>query len=101
MYLSKQHQFQTKVRSHGNNVCDVIIAHVISADAHTYIYIYRHGNRKVILGPAGRVLRAWPAGKKKNYKELKTIMQLVEYYSLFSGSSLYNFAPMYSNDREG
>jgi len=30
----------TKVRSHGNNVRDVIIAHMISADAHTYIYIY-------------------------------------------------------------
>ena len=46
----------TKVRLHGNNVRDIIIAHVISADAHTYmyIYIYRHGNRKVILGPAGR-----------------------------------------------
>jgi len=28
------------VRSHGNNVRDVIIAHVISADAHIYIYIY-------------------------------------------------------------
>ena len=28
----------TKVRSHGNNVRDVIIAHVISADAHTCIY---------------------------------------------------------------
>ena len=39
------------VRSHGNNVRDVIIAHVISADAH----IYRRRNRKVILGPAGRV----------------------------------------------
>jgi len=37
--------------------------HVISADAHTEIYIYRCGNCKVILGPAGRTLRAWPAGK--------------------------------------
>jgi len=27
----------TKVRSHGNNVCDVIIAHVISADAQLQI----------------------------------------------------------------
>jgi len=38
---------------------------VISADAHTYvhIYIYRRGNRKVILGPAGRALRTRPAGK--------------------------------------
>ena len=29
----------TEVRSHGNNVRDVIIAHVISADAQIYIYI--------------------------------------------------------------
>jgi len=53
--------------SHGNNVRDVIIAHVISADAHIYIYIYiyiyRRGNSKVILGPAGRTPSAWPAGK--------------------------------------
>jgi len=35
---------------HGNNVRDEIIAHVISADAQ----IYRCGNSKVILGPAGR-----------------------------------------------
>ena len=39
---------------HGNNVRDVIIAHVISVDAHTYIHIYRRRNCKVILGPAGR-----------------------------------------------
>jgi len=43
----------TKVRSHGNNVRDVIIVHMISADAH----IYRRGNRKVILGPAGRLVK--------------------------------------------
>ena len=49
----------TKVRSHGNNVRDVIIAHVISADAHTN----RRGNSKVILGPAGRALCTRPAGK--------------------------------------
>jgi len=48
----------TIVRSHGNYVCDVIIAHMISADAHTYIYIYRRGNRKVILGPAGHARSA-------------------------------------------
>jgi len=42
----------TKVRSHGNNVRDVIIAHMISADPQ----IYRRGNGKVILGPAGCVL---------------------------------------------
>jgi len=53
----------TKERSHGNNVPDVIIAHVISADAHIYIYIYRRGNGKVILGPAGRARSAQPAGK--------------------------------------
>jgi len=33
---------------------------VISADAH----IYRRGNSKVILGPAGRARSARPAGKK-------------------------------------
>jgi len=54
----------TKVRSPGNNVRDVIIAHVISAGAHTYhIHIYRRGNGKVILGPAGRARSARPAGK--------------------------------------
>ena len=31
-----------EVESHGNNVRDVIVAHVISADAHTYIHIYIH-----------------------------------------------------------
>jgi len=54
------HLLLTKVRSHGNNVRDVIIAHVISADAQ----IYRRGNSKVILGPAGRARSARPAGKK-------------------------------------
>jgi len=44
-------------------VHDVIIAHVISADAQIHIYTNRRGKRKVILGPAGRVLRAWLAGK--------------------------------------
>ena len=39
------------VRSHGNNVCDIIIAHVISADAQINIYTNRRGNCKVILGP--------------------------------------------------
>jgi len=34
---------------HGNNVHDVIIAHVVSADTTN-----RHGKRKVILGPAGK-----------------------------------------------
>jgi len=38
-------------------VHDVIIAHVISADAQ----IYRCGNGKVILGPTGHMLQ--PAGK--------------------------------------
>jgi len=35
----------TKVRSHGNYVCDVIIAHMIRRTN-------RHGSSKVILGPA-------------------------------------------------
>jgi len=52
----------TKIRSHGNNVLDAIIAHMISAYAH--IYIYRCGNRKVILGPAGHTQSARQAGKK-------------------------------------
>jgi len=47
---------------HGNNVCDIIIAHVTSADAHTN----RCENSKVILGPAGHALRARPAGKKND-----------------------------------
>ena len=38
---------------------DVIIVHVISADAHTN----RRGNSKVILGPAGRARSARLAGK--------------------------------------
>ena len=50
----------TEVRSHGNNVRDIIIAHVISADTQL---IYRRGNGKVILGPAGRALCARPSGK--------------------------------------
>jgi len=62
--------------SHGNNVRDVIIAHVISADAHIYIYIYiyiyRRGNSKVILGPAGRALCARLAGKNATNQAVKT-----------------------------
>jgi len=50
------------VRSHGNNVHDVIIAHVISVDAQIDVYTNRRINREVILGPASRVLHAWPAG---------------------------------------
>jgi len=49
-----------EVAWHGNNVRDVIIAHVISADAH----IYRRRNSKEILGHPSRALRARPAGKK-------------------------------------
>jgi len=49
----------TQVRSHGNNVRDVIIAHVISADAQRY----RCRKHKVILGPAGRTQSVQPAGK--------------------------------------
>jgi len=39
----------TEVKSHSNNVCDVIIAHMISGDAQTN----RRGESKAILGPAG------------------------------------------------
>jgi len=52
-----------------NNVRDVIIAHVISADAQIYIYICRRGKRKIILGPAGCMLRAWSAGKSRDIKQ--------------------------------
>jgi len=58
MQLSKLPKL-TKVRSHGNNVCDVNIEHIISADAQRY----RCGKRKVILGPAGHVQSARLAGK--------------------------------------
>ena len=57
-----------KIRSHGNNVRDIIIAHVISADAQ----INRRGKCKVILGPAGCVRSAWPAGKNVLKMEAKT-----------------------------
>ena len=56
----------------GNNVRDVIIAHVISADTqyrYTEIQIYRHGNGKVILGPAGRARSVRLAGKNKQLKK--------------------------------
>jgi len=43
-----------EVRSHGNNVCDVIIAHVMSGDAQIYIDTNRRGKHKVMFGPAGR-----------------------------------------------
>ena len=56
----------TKVRLHGNNVHDVTIVHVISADAQ----INRHGNGKVILGPAGRALLVRPAGKNKKWRKV-------------------------------
>ena len=49
-----------QVKSHGNKVFDVIIEHVISADAQA---TNRHGEIKAILGPAGHALHAWPAGK--------------------------------------
>jgi len=51
----------TQAKSHGNNVRDVIITHVISADAQ----INRRGKCKAILGPAGCALRAWLAGKNQ------------------------------------
>jgi len=43
-----------EVRSHGNIVRDVIIAHVMSGDAQIYIDTNRRGKHKVIFGPAGR-----------------------------------------------
>jgi len=55
----------TTVRSHGNNVPDILIAHVISGDAQTYIDTNRCGKHKVMLGPASRALRTWLAGKNK------------------------------------
>ena len=48
------------------NVCDVIIAHMISADTQLQIHTYnRCGKRKVILGPAGRTLHMQLAGKNR------------------------------------
>ena len=44
-----------QVKSHGNKVFDVIIEHVISADAQA---TNRHGKIKAILGPAGHALHA-------------------------------------------
>ena len=44
----------TEVKSHGNNVCDVIIAHVISANKQTNKQKWKC---KAILGPVN------PAGK--------------------------------------
>ena len=53
-----------EVRSHGNNVCDVIIAHVMSGDAQIYIDTNRCGKHKVIFGPAGHAQST--AGWKNN-----------------------------------
>jgi len=66
----------TKVRSHGNSVRDVIIAHVISADAQ----IYRRGNGKVILGPAGCARSTPPAGKNLTlrYRQMWTTLHTYE-----------------------
>jgi len=72
----------TRLRSHGNNVCDVIIAHVISADAQ----IYRRGNSKVILGPAGRALRAWPAGKNSSKYD---VIHLSEFFHKDHSTTTY------------
>ena len=53
-------------RSHDNNVRDIIIAHMISADAQIYIHTNRRRKRKVILGPAGHTQSAQLAGKSIN-----------------------------------
>ena len=52
--LSSKSTELTEVKSHGNNVCDIIIAHVKSGDR----WIDRHGKRKSILGPAGNLKKA-------------------------------------------
>jgi len=57
-----------KIRSHGNNVHDIIIVHVISADAQ----INRCGKCKVTLGPAGRVWSVWLVSKNVLKMETKT-----------------------------
>jgi len=49
-----------KVKSHSNNVHDIIIAHVISVDTQTN----RCRKCKAILGPAGCVLCTQLAGRK-------------------------------------
>jgi len=40
----------TKAGLHGNNVRDVIIAHMVSADAQIYIYIYTQTDKKENAG---------------------------------------------------
>ena len=60
----------TKVRLHGNNARDKIIAHMISGDAQIYIDTNRHIKHKVILGRAaihftcGRLLKATTRGHR-------------------------------------
>jgi len=46
----------TKVR-HDNNVLDIIIAHMTSADAQICTDTNRHRKHKVISGPAGQMVK--------------------------------------------
>jgi len=55
----RRHPKSTKVKSHGNNVHDVFIAHVISGDAESH----KHTDME-IQKPTGRELRTWLVGKK-------------------------------------
>jgi len=54
---------QSRLKQLGNNVCDVIIAHVISADVQIYIPTDTE-TRKVNLRPANHAQSARQAGKK-------------------------------------
>ena len=56
--------------------------HVIIGDTQIYI----HGKRKVILGPAGRELHTWPAGK--NWKGVG-ILYVFQLLKQLRKSSLY------------
>jgi len=48
----------TKVKSHGNNVHDIMIAYVVSGGAQTN----RSGKHKATLGPVRHVLHTYSTG---------------------------------------
>ena len=67
LYHISQYLKSTKAKSHGNNVRDIIVVHMMSADTHTQTN--RHGKCKAILGPAGHPLHTWPAGKNTSTEQ--------------------------------
>ena len=68
----------TKVKSHRNNLCDVIIAHVISADVQTNKQTNRHRKHKTILRPARHVLHTRLAGKHMQSKQWPASQQEIQ-----------------------